>query len=100
MQVSKYFQDRVVSLTAAIIILCIVMTISFPSQFATVENFSQVLLNLSIDTIVAVGMMILMIAGMFDLSVGSVVAFSGGLAGYLMYYHCLLYTSDAADERS
>ena len=87
MQVSKYFQDRVVSLTAAIILLCIVMTIGFPSQFATVENFSQVLLNLSIDTIVAVGMMILMIAGMFDLSVGSVVAFSGGLAGYLMYYH-------------
>ena len=87
MQVSKYFQDRVVSLTAAIITLCIVMTISFPSQFATVENFSQVLLNLSIDTIVAVGMMILMIAGMFDLSVGSVVAFAGGLAGYLMYYH-------------
>ena len=32
-------------------------------------------------------MMILMISGMFDLSVGSVVAFSGGLAGYLMYYH-------------
>ena len=87
MQVSKYFQDRVVSLAAAIIILCIVMTIIFPSQFSTVENFSQVLLNLSIDTIVAVGMMVLMISGMFDLSVGSIVAFSGGLAGYLMYYH-------------
>ena len=32
-------------------------------------------------------MMVLMIGGMFDLSVGSVVALSGGLAGYLMYYH-------------
>lgn len=87
MQVNKYFQDRIVSLTAGIVLLCIVMTLFFPSQFATVENFSQVMLNLSIDTIVAVGMMILMIAGMFDLSVGSIVAFSGGLAGYLMYYH-------------
>jgi ribose transport system permease protein len=28
---------------------------------------------------------------MFDLSVGSVVAFSGGLAGYLMYYHSVHY---------
>jgi len=63
------------------------MSVSFPGQFGTVANFSQLLLNLSIDTIVAVGMMILMVGGMFDLSVGSVVAFSGGLAGYLMYYH-------------
>ncbi|CAN5413083.1 ABC transporter permease [soil metagenome] len=87
MQVKKYFQDRVVSLSVAIVLLCIVMSLVYPTQFATTENFSQVLLNLSIDTIVAVGMMILMISGMFDLSVGSVVAFSGGLAGYLMYYH-------------
>ncbi|HTE25882.1 ABC transporter permease [Flavitalea sp.] len=63
------------------------MTFIFPAQFPTIENFSQLLLNLSIDTIVAVGMMILLISGMFDLSVGSVVAFAGGLAGYLMYYH-------------
>jgi len=33
---------------------------------------------------VAVGMMILLIAGVFDLSVGSVVAFAGGLAAYGM----------------
>lgn len=87
MELSKYLRERVVSLSAAILLLCIVMTILYPSQFATVENLSQVLLNLSIDTIVAVGMMVLMISGMFDLSVGSVVAFAGGLAGYLMYYH-------------
>lgn len=79
--------DRVFSLGASIIILCIVMTVVFPGKFATVDNFSQLLLNLSIDTIVAVGMMVLMIAGMFDLSVGSIVAFSGGLAAYLMHYH-------------
>jgi ribose transport system permease protein len=87
MEFSKYLRERVVSLSAAILLLCITMAIVYPSQFATVENFSQVLLNLSIDTIVAVGMMVLMISGMFDLSVGSVVAFAGGLAGYLMYYH-------------
>lgn len=87
MQLRENFSDRIVSLSTVIVLVCAVMTIIFPSRFATVENFSQVLLNLSIDTIVAVGMMVLMIAGMFDLSVGSVVAFSGGLAGYLMYYH-------------
>ncbi|MGI8635228.1 MAG: ABC transporter permease [Segetibacter sp.] len=86
MQIKERLQDRVFSLGAGIVFLCVVMAIVFPTQFPTVENFSQILLNLSIDTIVAVGMMILMISGMFDLSVGSVVAFSGGMAGYLMYY--------------
>jgi ribose transport system permease protein len=87
MQLKERFQDRVFSLGAAIVVLCIALSLIYPTQFPTAENFSQILLNLSIDTIVAVGMMVLMIAGMFDLSVGSVVAFSGGMAGYLMYYH-------------
>src|SRR6187200_443877 len=86
MQIRERLQDRVFSLGAGIVLLCVVMAIVFPTQFPTLENFSQLLLNLSIDTIVAVGMMILLISGMFDLSVGSVVAFAGGLAGYLMYY--------------
>lgn len=85
--IKERLQDRVFTLAASIVVLCIVMAAFFPTQFPTAANFSQLLLNLSIDTIVAVGMMVLMIAGMFDLSVGSVVAFSGGLAGYLMYYH-------------
>jgi ribose/xylose/arabinose/galactoside ABC-type transport system permease subunit len=80
-------KDRIVTLSATILLMCICMSFLFPSQFPTVENFSQIMLNLSIDTIVAVGMMLLMISGVFDLSVGSIVAFSGGLAGYLMYYH-------------
>jgi ribose transport system permease protein len=63
------------------------MAFVFPNRFPTIENFSQIMLNLSVDTIVAVGMMVLMIGGMFDLSVGSIVAFAGGMAGYLMYYH-------------
>jgi len=87
MPLKERLQDRVFSLSASILLLCIIMTFIFPAQFPTIENFSQLLLNLSIDTIVAVGMMILLISGMFDLSVGSVVAFAGGLAGYLMYYH-------------
>lgn len=83
----RKLQDRVFTLAATIVVLCIVLTILFPDRFATSANVSQLLLNLSIDAIVAAGMMVLMISGMFDLSVGSVVAFSGGLAGYLMFYH-------------
>jgi len=83
----KILQDRVFSLFFTIVIVTIVASLLFPGSFLTRGNFSQVLLNVSIDTIVAVGMMLLMISGGFDLSVGSVAAFTGGLAAYMMYYH-------------
>jgi ribose transport system permease protein len=83
----KLLQDRVYSLGITIVLIGIVASIVFPNNFPTFENLSQVLLNVSIDSIVAVGMMLLLISGMFDLSVGSVVAFTGGLAANLMYFH-------------
>jgi ribose transport system permease protein len=61
MQLKERLQDRVFTLSIAIAVLCIILSIVHPTQFPTTENFSQILLNLSIDTIVAVGMMILMI---------------------------------------
>ncbi|HLK96488.1 MAG TPA: hypothetical protein VK364_01855, partial [Hymenobacter sp.] len=76
--------ERTYSLTLTILLIGIGATIAFPQTFPTFGNWSQLLLNLSIDTIVAVGMMLLLVAGVFDLSVGSVVAFSGGLAAYFM----------------
>lgn len=83
---SNIFQDRVITLSLTILVLIIVSSIIWPQQFFSLENLSLVLLNLSIDAIVAVGMMILLISGAFDLSVGSVVAFAGGFAAYLMFY--------------
>lgn len=83
----RILQDRVYTLSITIIIVGLLASIIFPDNFPTFENLSQILLNLSIDTMVAVGMMLLLIAGMFDLSVGSVVAFSGGLAANLMFFH-------------
>ncbi|NND05839.1 MAG: ABC transporter permease [Saprospiraceae bacterium] len=83
---SNIWQDRVVTLSATILVLVVVSSIIWQGQFANLDNLSLVLLNLSIDAIVAVGMMVLLISGSFDLSVGSVVAFAGGLAAYLMYY--------------
>ncbi|MEO5977412.1 MAG: ABC transporter permease [Chryseolinea sp.] len=82
----KILQDRVYSLLVLLAAISAVASIVFPSTFPTFENFRQILLNLSIDTIVAVGMMILLISGAFDLSVGSVVAFAGCLTAYLMHF--------------
>ncbi|GAB2602259.1 ABC transporter permease [Spirosoma areae] len=80
----QLLQERTYSLTLTILLVGIGATIAFPQTFPTFGNWSQLLLNLSIDTIVAVGMMLLLVAGVFDLSVGSVVAFSGGVAAYAM----------------
>ncbi|MEM1137448.1 MAG: ABC transporter permease [Bacteroidota bacterium] len=85
--IRELLQDRVFTLTVTIAVMFVVCSFIWPNKFPTFDNISLVLLNLSIESIVAVGMMILLISGAFDLSVGSVVAFSGGLAGYLMYYY-------------
>ncbi len=82
----KILQDRVFSLFFTVILTAIIAAIIFPHKFATIDNLSQIFLNVSIDSIVAIGMMILLISGNFDLSVGSVAAFTGGLAAWLMYY--------------
>jgi hypothetical protein len=84
--VKTILQDRVYFLGFVILMVCIVASIFFPRNFPTFENISQLLLNLSIDTIVAVGMMLLLISGVFDLSVGSIVAFISGLVAHLMFF--------------
>lgn len=82
----KIISERLYSLGVLLLLTAIVTSVIFPGTFPTFENFRQILLNLSIDTIVAVGMMLLLISGAFDLSVGSTVAFTGCLAAYLMQF--------------
>ncbi len=84
--INKILQDRVYSLGLVLVTTALITSLVFPSTFPTFENFSQILLNLSIDTIVAVGMMLLLISGAFDLSVGSIVAFTGCFTAYLMHF--------------
>ncbi len=86
MTLNKILEDRVYSLGILLIFTAVATSFIFADTFPTFENFSQILLNLSIDTIVAVGMMLLLISGAFDLSVGSIVAFTGCLAAYLMHF--------------
>jgi ribose transport system permease protein len=84
---NRILQERVYSLGILLVVTALITSAIYPVTFPTFENFSQILLNLSIDTIVAVGMMLLLISGAFDLSVGSIVAFTGCLTAYLMHFH-------------
>ncbi|HEY4336007.1 MAG TPA: ABC transporter permease [Puia sp.] len=83
----RLLKERIYTLALTIVLVGVVFTILYPSLFPSFANLRQVLLNLSIDTIVAVGMMLLMISGSFDLSVGSVVAFAGGITAHLMIHY-------------
>jgi ribose transport system permease protein len=80
----NYLKDRAFTLSLLTLLLATGAALLFPERFLTFDNIRQILLNVSIETIVAVGMMVLMIAGVFDLSVGSVLALAGGLAAHLL----------------
>ncbi len=81
---NEILERRELTLGLTILLICIVSSFAFPTSFPTGDNLKGILLGISLETIVGVGMMILMIAGIFDLSVGSVVTFSGALCTYML----------------
>ncbi|WP_250535185.1 ABC transporter permease [Caballeronia sp. AZ10_KS36] len=66
-----------------LIVVCIVMMVASPS-FLSAANLENVLRQVSINAIIAVGMTCVILTGGIDLSVGSVMALSGTIAAGLM----------------
>jgi ribose transport system permease protein len=62
----------------------IVFSVLYPVSFFSTDNLRAVLNNLAVDGILAVGMMLLMISGVFDLSVGSMMSLAGVVTGWLL----------------
>lgn len=75
--VRRLADSRELTLAVLVIALALAMTIAYPNNFSTASNMRAVLLNLAPVGILVCGMMLLMIGGTFDLSVGSTLAFSG-----------------------
>ncbi len=66
-------------------VILVVVMMSFASPvFLTTGNILALLLSLSIESLIAVGMVNLMVGGGFDMSVGSVLGFTGVIAAMLM----------------
>jgi ribose transport system permease protein len=63
---------------AIVVAGCVVMGITTP-VFMTFANWSALLLQVSIECVVAIGMTILLVSGGFDLSVGSTFALAGAV---------------------
>src|SRR5262245_54301767 len=73
--------DRPKLLVVLIAVLIAVMAVLEPDTFARPANAAVVLLDTAQTAILACGMMLLMISGAFDLSIGGILAFSGIIAG-------------------
>src|SRR5512133_2796213 len=67
-------------LVVVLIIMAIGMTIASP-VFLDVGNLQAILVGLSVEATIAVGMMLLLISGGLDLSVGSTLGFTGVVTG-------------------
>jgi ribose/xylose/arabinose/galactoside ABC-type transport system permease subunit len=68
-------------LEAVLLIICVGLAISAP-RFFTTENLLNVLRNVSMQGLIALGMTMVIISGEIDLSVGSAVAFGGCLTAF------------------
>ena len=81
--IKKLLKQREAAIVLIVLGLSIIMTIA-SSVFLTYQNIVALLLGMSIEVIIAVGMANLMASGGFDMSVGSILAFSGVCAGLVL----------------
>jgi len=66
----------------ALIVICLILTLS-SNYFLTFSNFTNILQQVSVIGIIAIGMTFVISTAEIDLSVGSVVALSGAIVGVL-----------------
>jgi ribose transport system permease protein len=81
--VKAVLQVRELTLFALILCLCATMTLVTP-YFLSSSNFRALSIGLVPTAIIAVGMTMLLVAGGFDLSVGSVMALAGTVAALMV----------------
>ena len=80
---NRLVKQREFMIFCIVLVMFIVMSFASP-HFLSYQNLLGVLLGLSFEALIAVAMVMLMVSGGFDMSVGSVVAFTGSLVAVLM----------------
>lgn len=81
---NKILYNRPILLIFMILAIIIGMTIAFPRIFPQQNNFAAIMLDTAQSGILTSGMLVLLICGVFDLSVGNILAFAGIVAGILV----------------
>jgi ribose transport system permease protein len=70
-------------LGAILVLFRVLFPVSW-DKFATFDNFASVVRNMAFEGILALGMMLMMVGGAFDLSVGATASMIGVVTGWLM----------------
>ena len=78
-----YFFKRNIGTIIGLILLIIVVTISTP-RFLTTSNILNLLKSNSVNAIISCGMLMAILMGEIDISVGSTVGLSGIIGAYMM----------------
>ncbi|HKQ37598.1 MAG TPA: ABC transporter permease [Verrucomicrobiae bacterium] len=80
----KVVPSRELGLIVATLFVVLLYSVLYPVSFRSFDNFSAILRNLAFEGILALGMMLMLIGGVFDLSVGAMASMIGVITGALM----------------
>lgn len=91
----KFLQHREYLLLAVIAIVWILFSVATDGIFSSTRNISNLFSQTAIVGILACGMVLVIVAGQIDLSAGSVVALTGGIAAAfnVWQYHLAAFNS-------
>jgi len=76
--------SRELALLGLTILVIVIFSVCYPYSFFNLGNANAILRNLAFEGILAIGMMLMLISGSFDLSVGAMASMIGVIAGWLM----------------
>jgi ribose transport system permease protein len=81
---ARFRMTRETLLVSLTLLAVVGATLAYPRSFPTWANGSALLRNMAMDGVMACGMVMLMVSGMFDLSVGSMFSMAGVLTGWML----------------
>lgn len=81
------FDFRSYTLIIALFLIAVIFGFLTDWEFVSSRNLSNLFMQMSVISVLAIGMTMIIIAGHIDLSVGSVVGLTGGIAAILQVWH-------------
>ena len=78
------FSSRELTLLILIGLVVVVATVFKGNAFFNIKNFEAILIGITYDLLIALGMTLVLVLGGIDLSVGSVLAFTGAITTQLL----------------
>lgn len=74
--VKRVRQSSIINIVLILVVMCLLLSLAVGEKFLSTSNFTSVIRQFSFYAIMATGMLLVIITGGIDLSVGSVFAFS------------------------